>query len=202
MEGTIDETAQWQESKWNTCYAESKYQAELEVWRSITEGLPGVILNPSIIIGRPVPGALSNELFEYVRQGNRYFPLGNINYVDVRDVCNVVSQLLQQPVTNQRYILNAESIPYQYFFNEIAKRLEIKGPDKPVNNFAARLALFRDWILKVVKGRKRSLTRETVKLSGSKIYFSNAKARRELNSTFVPLSESLSWIINKFEKEG
>lgn len=202
MEGTVDESAQWQESKWNTCYGESKYQSELEVWRSITEGLPGVVLNPSIIIGRPIPGALSNQLFDYVREGRAFYPTGNINYVDVRNVCDAISFLLQNPVNNERYILNAESIPYQVFFAEAAKRMNKKAPYLPANNFAVRLALWRDWWLKLLTGKKRSITRETLKLSRTKIFFNNEKARRELTSTFASLSESLDWIINNPEKEG
>jgi dihydroflavonol-4-reductase len=49
--GHIDEEKKWEESRINTHYAKSKYKAELEVWRGISEGLNAVILNPSTILG-------------------------------------------------------------------------------------------------------------------------------------------------------
>ncbi len=47
----VNEEKKWEENKFNTHYAKSKYKAELEVWRGIGEGLNAVILNPSTILG-------------------------------------------------------------------------------------------------------------------------------------------------------
>jgi nucleoside-diphosphate-sugar epimerase len=49
--GHVNEEKKWEESKVNTHYAKTKYKAELEVWRGISEGLEAVILNPSTILG-------------------------------------------------------------------------------------------------------------------------------------------------------
>ncbi len=49
--GYVNEEKKWEESKVNTHYAKSKYKGELEVWRGISEGLSGVIVNPSTILG-------------------------------------------------------------------------------------------------------------------------------------------------------
>src|SRR4051812_5685090 len=48
---TVTEDKKWSDDKLNSGYALSKYRAEVEVWRGISEGLEGVILNPSIILG-------------------------------------------------------------------------------------------------------------------------------------------------------
>lgn len=199
--GTVDETARWQDSKWNTCYGESKYQSELEVWRGISEGLRAVILNPSVIIGRPVPGAISNRLFEFVEEKHHYYPTGNLNYVDVRDVCRMISGLLSKRPVNERFIVSAEAMPYQEFFVRAAEKMELPPPKKPAGNFILRLAMIGDFLRKVFTGRKRAFTRETLRLSKTKIYFSNEKARRELNFTFAPLSETLTWILGDGQKE-
>src|SRR5258705_2755808 len=53
----MDEESHWQNSKYNSNYAISKYGAEREVWRGMEEGLDAVIVNPSVIIG---PGDLEN----------------------------------------------------------------------------------------------------------------------------------------------
>src|SRR3569832_927903 len=49
--GHVNEEKKWEEIKFNTNYAISKYKAELQVWRGISEGLEAVILNPSTILG-------------------------------------------------------------------------------------------------------------------------------------------------------
>ena len=46
-----NEERKWVESKSNTAYAISKHAAEIEVWRGFAEGLQGVIVNPSTILG-------------------------------------------------------------------------------------------------------------------------------------------------------
>ena len=47
----LDESAKWEQSKFNTQYAISKHRAEMEVWRGIAEGLNAAIVNPSVILG-------------------------------------------------------------------------------------------------------------------------------------------------------
>ena len=47
----IDENCKWEDHPNNSVYALSKYLAEMEVWRGIGEGLPAVIVNPSVILG-------------------------------------------------------------------------------------------------------------------------------------------------------
>ncbi len=200
--GTIDENAKWQESKLNTCYGQSKYEAELEVWRAFNEGLSSVILNPSIIVGRPVPGAMSNKVFDYLRNKPTYYPSGHINYVDVRDVCEAIIRVMDAPVNGERFILNASSIPYREFYQEAAKRMGVKPPQRPAGTFVLRLAMWADIIRCLFSGKKRMLTRETIRLSAAEIYFANEKARRELNISFASLSETMDWILAAPEPTG
>ena len=47
----IDEENDWNNEDNNTDYAISKHGAEMEVWRGSQEGLPVVIVNPSVVLG-------------------------------------------------------------------------------------------------------------------------------------------------------
>ena len=47
----IDESMHWTPATSNSVYGQSKYLAELEVWRAMEEGLPMAIVNPVIILG-------------------------------------------------------------------------------------------------------------------------------------------------------
>ena len=48
---TVTEKVKWNEETNLSAYGNSKYQAEMEVWRGISEGLDAVIVNPTIILG-------------------------------------------------------------------------------------------------------------------------------------------------------
>ena len=54
----ITETMNWSEETSNSRYGQSKYLAELEVWRGIGEGLDAVLVNPVLILG---PGDWNNS---------------------------------------------------------------------------------------------------------------------------------------------
>src|ERR1700722_7882091 len=47
----VTEDKSWEDSRYNTNYAISKFHGEMEVWRAMGEGLPAVIVNPSTILG-------------------------------------------------------------------------------------------------------------------------------------------------------
>ena len=47
----VDEKAKWDLGAEHNAYATSKYLAELEVWRGVSEGLQAVMVNPSVMLG-------------------------------------------------------------------------------------------------------------------------------------------------------
>src|SRR5436190_10222545 len=82
----VNEEKKWEESKVNTHYAKSKYKAELEVWRGISEGLEGVILNPSTILGYGDWNTGSCAIFRNIYTGFKWYTSGINGFVDVEDV--------------------------------------------------------------------------------------------------------------------
>lgn len=67
--GLIDETCFWEGFEVKNAYAVSKYRAEMEVWRSMNEGLNAVIVNPSVIIGADAGTEGSGAIFESIKNG-------------------------------------------------------------------------------------------------------------------------------------
>jgi nucleoside-diphosphate-sugar epimerase len=82
----IDEQNKWIDNPLNSTYAESKYYAELEVFRAQEEGLSTVIINPSVILAPTDWTRSSAQLFKYVYDEKSFYIDGSLNYVDVRDV--------------------------------------------------------------------------------------------------------------------
>ena len=116
----IDETQRWEDSPNNSAYAKTKYLAELEVWRGISEGLPAVIVNPSLILGEGDWQKSSTQLFRYVYDGKPFYTEGTVNYVDVRDIAEALYRLVNSDIEGERFILSAGSASYYELFEVIA----------------------------------------------------------------------------------
>lgn len=200
LAGTISETNKWEYSKWNTNYGESKYLAELEVWRGVIEGLNAVVFNPSVILGPGDWSRSSAKLFKYVWEENKYYTEGLLNYIDVRDVTEIIHRFLQNKISGERYILNAGSISYKSFFDLVAKKSGKKPPSVKATGSIVRIAIIMEKIKALFTGKKPLITRETAKVSNNEIYFDNNKIRKELNYTFVPLSQTIDWTCEVYQE--
>ncbi|MEO7394836.1 MAG: SDR family NAD(P)-dependent oxidoreductase, partial [Chitinophagaceae bacterium] len=71
--GHVNEEKKWEESKLNTHYAKSKYKAEVEVWRGVSEGLNAIILNPSTILGYGDWHSSSCAIFKNIHDGFKWY---------------------------------------------------------------------------------------------------------------------------------
>ena len=77
-ESFINENTPWNPSLVNSKYALSKYRAELEVYRGISEGINAVIVNPGFIMGQTdnwQDG--TGKIFSIIDRGLRFYNQGN-----------------------------------------------------------------------------------------------------------------------------
>lgn len=202
LSGKVSEDNKWQHSKWNTSYGESKYLAELEVWRGIMEGLNAVILNPSVILGPGNWNKSSARLFKYVWNERPFYTEGILNYVDVRDVADIVFKILTKKVSGERYIVNADNIVIKDFFEKIAVAFNKKAPSIKASGFLLKTARLLQTIKSLFSNSTPIITRETARIGKSKIYFDNSKIMTELNHNFVPLSHTIDWTCEFYLKEN
>lgn len=192
-EGIVTEMDEWEESKWNSNYAQSKHLAEIEVWRAMEEGLPAVILNPSVIIAPEDWNRSSGRLFKYIWDENKFYPNGSINYVDIRDVVKSLLLCLDKKIIKERFIVNAGKVKYKNLFEEIAMRLKKSPPSIQANGSLVYLGIVVEKIKSLFTGKEPLITKETARLSKSEILFSNEKIKNELKINFAPLAETLDW---------
>jgi dihydroflavonol-4-reductase len=189
----LDETNKWADNPMNSTYGESKYLAELEVFRGQEEGLSTVIVNPSLILAPADWDKSSAKLFKYVWSQRPYYTNGFLNYVDVRDVARAVYELLHQSVERERFIISAGNISYEEFFKQIAKRFNKKAPRlKLSRNFLRVAAVFealRSWLV----NSEPLLTQETVRIAGMYFVYNNQKIRKTLNFEFQTIDKTLQW---------
>jgi nucleoside-diphosphate-sugar epimerase len=189
-EQLLDENSQWDPALHPSAYAISKYSAEREVWRGIAEGLPAVMVNPSIILG---PGNWqdgSPALFRKVKEGFPFFTRGVSGFTDVRDVSDALLFLWEHKITGERYILNGHTLSFGDLFKEIARALQTRPPYFEVKAWMTNVAWPIDRLRCMITGKKPFITRETARSARSRHYYSSAKIE-SLGFRFRPLAETI-----------
>lgn len=117
----------------NNPYSESKYYAELEIWRGINEGIKAAIINPAVVLGYSKTGRSSSALLTQMAYGVPFVPDGITGFVDVEDVCRAAVLLAESSITGQRFILCAENISYIDFFKKVKKTISSKAKPYLIN---------------------------------------------------------------------
>jgi len=197
----IQEDSKWVDNPMNSVYANSKYKAELEVFRGQEEGLNTVILNPSVILAPADWNRSSAKLFRYAWNHRPFYIDASLNYVDVRDVASCAYQLLESNFEAQRFIANAGNISFKKFFEKTANQFDVKPPSirlsKNVVKGVARVERVRTWFTR----SEPLITRETAQLVGSQFLYDNKKIKKNLKFEFQTLDNTLEWCCDYYSKK-
>jgi len=198
---TVTEKKKWEENKNNTHYAISKHHSELHVWRGFAEGLEGVIINPSTVLGYGNWHQSSCAIF---KNGYKQFPWytqGVNGFVGVEDVAEAATQLLFSEINQQKFIVNAENLSFQRLFNTIAAGFNKKHPHKHATKSMGEIAWRIEKLKEIVTGKKALLTRETAKVAHSKTSFDSSALLRALpNFQLTPLEQVIKTACESYLK--
>jgi dihydroflavonol-4-reductase len=187
-------------------YKRSKFLAEIEVLKLAKESsLPVVIVNPSTPVGpRDIKPTPTGRMILQAAGGRMpAFVDTGLNFVHVDDVAKGHVLAFERGVIGERYILGGYNMTLKQMLNELAA---ITGRQAP------RLCLPHNSILPVAYmvealswmwgGREPFLTVDGVRLSKKKMYFSDEKARRDLDYRPRPAKEALKDAIDWFSRNG
>jgi nucleoside-diphosphate-sugar epimerase len=170
---TVTEEKKWEESANNTHYAITKHEAEMHAWRGFAEGLEGVIINPSTILGFGNWHQSSTAIFKNAYKEFPWYTSGVNGFVGVQDAAEAAVALLLSGINERRFIVNAENRSFQSLFSTIASGFGKKSPTRHANKFLSEVA----WRVEAVKasltGEKPLLSRETAKIAHSHTSFDN-----------------------------
>jgi dihydroflavonol-4-reductase len=196
----IDEGQQWVESSKNSHYARSKFLAEMEVWRGIAEGLSGVIVCPSLVLGEGDWQRSSTQIFKYVFDEKPFYTEGLMNYVDVRDVAEAVCGLMESAISEQRFVLSAGSVPFGSLFEKIAQHLNKRPPRYRVAAWMTQIL----WRIEALRGRltgaRPLITRETAESASHHFEYQGQKITHLLPFRYRSLAETLERCAGYFLK--
>ncbi len=171
----ITEEEQWEESRYNSVYAESKHQAELEIWRGQGEGLNAAIINPGIIIGEGDWDNGSAALVKIVHSEFAYYTQGINAWVDVQDVARAMYLLMKSQISGERFILSAGNFSYKEMFTMMAEAMGKKPPHKPAGKLMSAIVWRLSALKSLLTGKPATITKETAMVAQRKALYNNTK---------------------------
>ncbi len=173
-------------------YTISKCLAELEVWRGIQEGLPAVIVNPSVILGYSRQWSVFSSMVERLKKGKLYYPLGSGSFVDIEDVVHIMAHItLNTSITNQRFILTSENISYKDIYNTICELLGISKTLKPIGKKKLLILGYLGDFMNFLSKNEQTLSLNTAKTLNKELAYSNEKIIDTLQYKFLPVKNSI-----------
>lgn len=198
----VTEESKWEPSRKTHGYALSKFHSELEVWRGISEGMNAVIVNPSVIIGPGNWKQGSSSMIRLVKKGLKFYTKGTTGFVDVRDVARCMISLMESPVSGERFILNAENLPYRKVFTMIANGLGVAPPKWHASRALLEIAWRLAWLFGKITLTKPALTKYTARSGRNITNYSNEKIRKTIGYEFIPIDQSIREVCRIFQVDN
>lgn len=194
----IQEDQKWEESPLNSHYATSKFQAECEVWRAYSEGLPVLIFNPTIVLGEGDWNRSSAQLFKYVYEERPFVTPGFLNYVDVQDLCEVVWRGIQSSVVGERFIVNGGQVAYASFFQQVAVAFQKKAPTWMITQSWLSVLWRLEALRSFVTRNAPLITRETAHSASLRLNYPSKKLQDAFSFQFTPLDQTIQRVTQYF----
>jgi len=185
-------------------YKRSKFLAEEQVREWARGGRHVVIVNPSTPVGpgdvKPTPtgriilDAARGRMPAYVDTG--------LNIVHVDDVARGHLLALDRGRSGERYILGGEDLELRELLAQVAA---LTGRAAPRVRLPHALVLPLAYVAEAlarVSGRGTQITVDGVRMARKRMYFSSAKAARELGYTARPARAAVADAVEWFRREG
>lgn len=172
-------------------YYKSKQYSEREAWRAAEEGLEVIIVCPGTILGAGWWEDEPNSLFKSIYNGLNFYTTATNSFVDVRDVVKCMYQLMESPITSEKYIVTAENISFKEVMWQMADAMQVKRPSVEAGKLLRTIA-WRTEALKTLFTKERPLiTKESAQLAAVNFAYSNEKIIKALNYSFIPLNKTI-----------
>jgi dihydroflavonol-4-reductase len=199
-----DETMPLTEEKAIGVYKRSKVAAERAVETLIAQGLPAVIVNPSTPIGprdvKPTP--TGRIILEAAAGRMPAFVDTGLNMVHVDDVAAGHLLAFDKGRIGERYILGGQNASLAEILAVVADEVGRKPPKFKIPRAAVVPLAYVTEAIAQFTGKEPMLTRDGLKMSKNKMFFSSAKAERELGYSARPYREGIRDAITWFREAG
>lgn len=186
-------------------YKRSKYVAEHEVLRAAAEGLPVVLVQPTLPVGPrdSAPTPTGRTVLDFLNGKIPGWFETALNVVDVDDLATGHVLALERGRQGRSYVLGGENMSFKAILDTLATET---GLPRARVRVPASLALATAHLSEVVEGRiaKRAPTvpLEATRMATTRMIFTDDRARRELGYTSRPAREALMRSARWFAENG
>lgn len=186
-------------------YCRGKFVAEQEAFAAVQQGLPVVIVNPTVPIGpgdrritpptRMLLGFLNGTYPAYLNS--------TLNLIDARDVALGHILAAEKGDVGTRYILGNVNIQLGELLLHLESLTQFPMPKRQVPYWLAySVSVIQEFLADYVTKTAPAAPLTGVKLARSPMRFDNTKAKTELGLTLRPLEDSLKDAIADYHLRG
>ena len=188
----VSETSKWEEAKDYSHYGRSKFFAEMEVWRAVSEGLNAVIINPSLILGAGYWNDGSSAIFKKAWEEFPWYTDGGGGFVDVKDVVKAMIALMNTNITGERFIINSENWPFRKLFTQMALAFGKKPPYKKAPPTIIEMLWRIEKARSFFTGQDPLITKETAQIAQRNAIYDNSKLLKFLpDFRYSPVQQTI-----------
>lgn len=201
----INEDSHFADAPLVSDYARSKYAGDQQAFRGRAEGLDVGIIRPSLILGSSHWQGGSDGIFPQVDKGFPYYPTGGTGLVDVRDVCDLVYALIETPDRDSDLICNGHNAYFKDLQKEIADRIGVKAPDKPLTDRGIRLISLYSKIRSFFGGGKTVVSSNSLNRAQQIYFYDNNRSGKIKRLPYLSLENTITDMAEAYllwKKEG
>jgi dihydroflavonol-4-reductase len=200
-----DESIPLSEAQGIGAYKRSKIAAERLVEAMIaSDGLPAVIVNPSTPVGprdvKPTP--TGRIVIEAARGRIPGFVDTGLNLVHVDDVADGHLAALEHGIVGERYILGGANVTFADMLADIARLVGRHPPRLRIPRAAIMPVAYAAEALARLTGREPFATVDGVRMAKYRMFFTAAKAERDLGYRPRPYVAALEDAVQWFRDNG
>jgi dihydroflavonol-4-reductase len=203
-DSAADESHPLHEDKAIGAYKRSKVRAERLVESLVGQGLPAVIVNPSTPIGpcdvKPTP--TGRMIVEAAAGRMPAFVDTGLNMVHVDDVAAGHLMAFERGRIGERYILGGQNASLAEILATVAAQMGRRAPRLKLPRTAVMPVALASEFAARWTGREPLVTMDGLRLSKNRMYFTTAKAERELGYRARPYAEGIKDAIAWFRQAG
>ena len=202
---STDETEPLAEHQAIGAYKRSKVAAERLVESMVAErGLPAVIVNPSTPIGprdiKPTP--TGRILVEAATGKIPAFVDTGLNLAHVDDIARGHLQAMERGKIGERYILGGQNVSLREMLSVIATQVGRKAPTIALPRAPLYPLAWGAEAIARITGKEPFVTSDALKMASHHMFFSSAKAERDLGYAARPFREAIADALAWFRDHG
>lgn len=202
-----DERIKLEPSKFRLPYINTKIIAEQILLNEFKQNkFPVILINPTFILGPNDYNVSSGKLLLTVIKGKLlFYPIGEKNIVDARDVAQVVLNAFTRGTLGNNYLLCNADLSYKELFSITCNYAHIPSPKFKMPNFLGSIVGQLGNCYERITGKSIAINTKTIKIAKQSFYYSADKAKRELG--FAPRSvdetikDTVSWFQQVYLKK-